>query len=512
MLKKTVMESNSTRIAKNTFFLYIRSFLILIISLYTSRVVLKALGVEDYGIYNVVGGVISMLSFLNTSMSATYQRYFNYEMGRKNEKSLSNLFKSSITVQIIYAIVIIAIAETLGLWFLNTKLIISPDRMVAAQWVYHISIISFVIVVFQAPFTALIISNEKMNIFAIVSIFDAILKLLIVFLLPYINYDKLIVYALLLISITFLNLIMYIVVCKRKFSTCKISLNLNKENLKSLLSFGGWGMIGSLAYTLKSQGINLLLNIFFGPVVNAARGIAYQVLHAVDMFAHNFQTSFRPQLTKSYAEGDLSYMYKLYYSATKISFYMLWCLSLPIIIEAPKILSLWLGDNVPEYTVIFTRIILLTALVSAYANPTSAIAYATGKIKIFTIWVSGLNLLIVPIAYLFLKLGYAPQSAMIVSLMMTVLVQVVRLLIIRKIIPFSIKTYTKKVFIPTLIVFTLSPIIPCICKYNFPDTYISTFAICIISIISVGIITWLIGLDSNEKDLLVSKIKIVIKK
>ena len=292
------MESNSTRIAKNTFFLYIRSFLILVISLYTSRIVLKALGVEDYGIYNVVGGVISMLSFLNTSMAATYQRYFNYEMGRKNEKGVSDLFKSSITVQLIYSIVIVVIAETLGLWFLNTQMIISPDRMIAAQWVYQISIISFVIVVFQAPFTALIISNEKMDIFAIVSILDAVLKLLIVFLLPYINYDKLITYALLLISITLLNLIIYIVVCKRKFSTCKLTLNSNKENLKSLLSFGGWGMMGSLAYTLKSQGINLLLNMFFGPVVNAARGIAYQVLYAVDMFAQNFQTSFRPQLKK----------------------------------------------------------------------------------------------------------------------------------------------------------------------------------------------------------------------
>lgn len=507
------MESNSTRIAKNTFFLYIRSFLILLISLYTSRVILKVLGVEDYGIYNVVGGIISMLSFLNTSMASTYQRYFNYEMGRKNEKNISDLFKSSITVQLIYALIIVVIAETLGLWFLNNQLVIAPERMYAAQWVYQISILSFVIVVFQAPFTALIISNEKMNIFAVVSVLDSVLKLLVVFLLPYINYDKLIVYALLLITITLLNLIIYIIVCRRKFPICKLSLNWDKNNLKSLLSFGGWGMLGSLAYTLKSHGINIILNMFFGPVVNAARGIAYQVLHAVDMFTQNFQTSFRPQLTKSYAEGNLQYMYKLYYSATKISFYMLWGMSLPIIIETPLILNLWLGDNVPEYTVVFTRIILFTALVSAYANPTSGIAYATGKIKQFITWVSSLNLLIVPIAYLFLKMGFGPESAMIVSLVMTILVQVVRLFVIRKLIDFSLVEYLKKVIYPTANVFVFSLVISLLSKRLISNnTFFSFLLICIICVASVGTIAWLIGLNKEEKLILINKIKFLKKK
>ncbi|MBR6641116.1 MAG: hypothetical protein IKL08_02855 [Clostridia bacterium] len=286
------MESNSTRIAKNTFFLYIRSFFVLLISLYTSRVVLRELGVEDFGIYNVVGGVIGMISFLNSSMASTYQRYFNFEMGKKNEKGLADLFKSSITVQLIYAAIIVVIAESVGLWFLNTQLVISPNRMVAAQWVYQISILSFVIIVFQAPFTALIISNEKMNIFAIVSILDAVLKLLIVFMLPYINHDKLITYSFLLITITLLNFLIYIIVCKRKFSSCVISLNWNKENLKSLFVFGSWTIVDSLSQALKSQGLNILLNMFFGSVVNAARGIAYQVLSAVNQFVTNFKHLF----------------------------------------------------------------------------------------------------------------------------------------------------------------------------------------------------------------------------
>lgn len=506
------MESNSSRIAKNTFFLYLRSFFILLISLYTSRVVLKVLGVEDYGIYNVVGGVIGMLSFLNSSMAATYQRYFNYEMGKKNYEGVSNLFKSSLSVQLIYALIIVVIAETIGLWFLDTKLVISPERIIAAKWVYQISVISFVITVFQAPFTALIISNEKMSIFAVISILDAVLKLVIVILLPFIAYDRLIIYAVLLLSITLLDILLYIVICKRKFSTCIISFNWDKNNLKSLFSFGGWGMMGSLAYTLKSQGINILLNMFFGPIVNAARGVAYQVLHAVEMFTTNFQTSFRPQLTKSYAEGDLTYMYKLYYSSTKISFFLLWCLSLPIIIETPAILGLWLGDNVPEYTIVFTRIILLTALVSAYANPTSGIAYATGKIKTFNILVSGLNLLIVPIAYLFLKLGFGPESAMIVSLIMSVIVQIVRLFVLRKLLPFSIRNYFVKVIIPTIMVFLLSSILPYLCKHIMPNALLYSFIVCFISVVSVGIFAWFVGLNKEEKNLLLSKIKFLNKK
>lgn len=509
-----VKESNSNRIAKNTLFLYFRSFFILLISLYTSRVILRVLGVEDYGIYNVVGGVIGMLSFLNSSMASTYQRYFNFEMGKKNEKGLSELFKSSITVQLIYAVIIVVIAETVGLWFLNTQLVISPDRMVAARWVYQISILSFVITVFQAPFTALIIANEKMNVFAIVSIFDAVLKLVIVFLLPFIDYDKLIIYSLLLISITLLNLLIYTIVCKQKFANmCPISLSWDKGNLKSLFSFGGWGMMGSLAYTLQNQGLNILLNMFFGPVVNAARGISHQILNAVDMFIASFQTAFRPQLTKSYAEGNLSYMYKLYYSATKISFYLLWALSLPIIMETPAILKLWLGENVPEYTVVFTRLILLISLVGVYANPTSCIAYATGKIKNFTIWVSSLNLLIVPISYFFLKLGYNPESTLIINLVIAIVVQIVRLFIIKKLLPFSLSEYVKKVILPTIIVFLLSLILPICLRINISsDTFITSALICFVSVISVATLTWIIGLNKDEKNLLLSKLRFLHKR
>lgn len=505
-------QSNTSRIAKNTLFLYLRSFITLLISLYTSRVVLEVLGVEDYGIYNVVGGVIGMLSFLNTSMAATYQRYFNYEMGKKNEKGVANLFKSSLTVQLFYAIIIVLIAETLGLWFLENKLVISPERMDAARWIYHISIVSFVLTVFQAPFNALIISYEKMGIFAYISILDSVLKLTIVLALPLFAGDKLIVYGFLGLSIIFINSIIYLVVCKSKFSACQLAFNWDKGNVKSLLGFGAWGMMDSLSYTLKSQGLNIVLNLFFGAVVNAARGIAYQVLSAVEQFVRSFQTSFRPQMIKSYAEGDYGYMYKLYYSGTKLSFYMLWCLSLPIVVETPAILQLWLGDNVPEHTVIFTRLILLTALVSAYANPTSGIAYATGNIKWFNIWVSGLNLLIVPIAYVFLKLGYGPASAMVVSLVMTVLVQLVRLLVLKRLLPFSIREYLKKVVMPTMSVLVLSSGLAFLFKTLLSPNIFTCILSCAVSALSVLVFAYSAGLNKEERYLIQSKINSILKK
>lgn len=504
--------SNSSRIAKNTFYLYLRSFFVLLISLYTSRVILRVLGIEDYGIYNVVGGLIGMISFLTSSMSATYQRYFNYEMGRKNEIALTDIFRSSITVQLIFAIIIVIIAETIGLWFLNNKLIISPERIVAARWVYHISIISLVLSIFQAPFTALIVSNEKMDIFAVVSIIDVVLKLIIVLVLQYINYDRLIVYSIFLKCISILNLLMYVFICKKRFTVCKISLNWDKNNLKALFSFSGWGMMGSLAYTLKSQGINVLLNMFFGATINAARGISYQVLHAVSMFITSFQTSFRPQLTKSYAECNYSYMYKLYYSASKISFYLLWGLSLPIIVETSTILNLWLGDNVPEYTVVFVRIILLTALIDVYANPTSAIAYATGDIKKINILVSSINLSIVPIAYIFLKLGFGPTSTMLVSFIMTIIVQIVRLFVLKKMITFSVLTYVKKVIVPTLSVLALSSTIPYLIKSFIKESLISSVFICFISVVSVIFFSLALGLNKDEKAFILSKLKFLKNK
>lgn len=499
--------SNSGRIAKNTVFLYFRSFLVLIISLYTSRVILQVLGVVDYGIYNVVGGVIGMLGFLNQSMQATFQRYYNVEMGKGNFERVKELFRSSLSTQLIMAIVVVVLAETIGLWFVNHKLVIPEERMMAAQWIYQVAIVSFIISLMSAPFGALITAYERMGVFAVISIVDAVLKLLIVFLLEFIPYDSLIVYAVLLLLISILNILFYVLYCKRKISTTDIGFNWDKANLKSMFSFSGWSLMGTFAQTLKSQGINIVLNMFFGPVVNAARGIAYQVLNAVNQFIHSFQTSFRPQLTKSYASGDYDYMTKLYYSATKISYYLIFTISLPIILETPLILHLWLGDNVPEYTVVFTRLVLVTAFVSAFANPTTGIAYATGNIKWFSIIVSGVNLMILPVAYLFLKLGYGPVSALVVSLVMTVLVQMTRIIVTSKITVLDLPHYFKHVVLPTGIYSVLCPCIPYIVHRMMHPGFIRLMIICIISVLVSLAGAWFIGMNKYEKNLVLSKLK-----
>lgn len=503
------MLDSANRIAKNTLLLYLRSFLVLLLSLYTSRKVLEVLGVEDYGLYNVIGGIVGLLSFLNTTMAATYQRYFNYEIGRNNYAELKSLFHSSLSVQIVFAIIIIILAETLGLWFLKTKLTIPVDRFQVAIAVYHISIVSFAVSMFQAPYHALIIAYEKMGIFAFISVVDAVLKLAMVLVLPRFSGDHLVIYALMMLSIIAFCTLLYIILSRSKIGEYKFALDWDKKRFKSLLNFGTWGMVDSLSYTLKSQGINILLNLFFGPVVNAARGIAYQIMNAVNQFVASFQTSFRPQMMQLYAEGDMPSMYKLYYVSTKISFYMIWCIALPIMLNVSMILNLWLGEaNVPAYTADFTILVLLTSTISAYANPTSCIAYATGNIKWFTIFVSGLNLLIVPIAYIVLNNGGNPQSALVVSLIVTVLVQLMRIIVVKNIEPsFSIRVYATKVVCPTLLVAFVSVLLPLMVKHVIPEGIWSSALVCVIAVLSVLICAFLLGLENDERQILISKLK-----
>ena len=499
--------SNSSRIAKNTLYLYFRSLFVLFISLYTSRVILRTLGVVDFGIYNVVGGVIGMLAFLNSNMQATYQRFFNVEMGKGNMAEVKSLFLSALTTQSILAIVIVVLAETIGLWFVENNLVIPTERMNAAFWVYQSAVLSFLISIICAPFGAAITSFERMGAFAVISMIDAVLKLGIVLLLEYIPYDQLISYAFLLLSISFLNCLFYISYCKRHIPSISIGWNWNRDNLRSMFSFSGWSLIGLLAQTLKTQGINIVLNLFFGPVVNAACGVSYQVLNAVNQFIQSFQTSFRPQLTKSYASGDYDYMKHLYYSSTKISYYLIFTLSLPIILETPYLLHLWLGNHVPDNTIVFTRLVLLTAFVSAFANPTSCIAYATGRIKWFSIVVSGLNLMIVPIAYLVLCVGYGPVSAFVVSLVMTVLVQVVRIIVTSKLTVITLSDYFFQVVLPAVTYSLLTPWMAYAFVKTMPLGMIRLILTCILSLVSSLLFAWFVGLNRQEKQLALSKLK-----
>lgn len=503
------MGSNSGRIVKNTVALYGRSLLVLAVSLYTSRVVLNVLGVEDYGLYNVVGGVITMLGFLNTTMQATFQRYFNVAMGEGKEQEVTSLFRSSLTVQLLLALVVVVLGESIGLWFLSNKLVIPEGRMEAAQILYQVTIVSFVLSVFKSPFAALITAYERMSVYALFSIIETVLKLGIVFVVQVAPGDKLILYSFLILLIHFVDLLLYIIFCIRKISTTSVGFNWSKEQLRKMLSFSAWSTIGTLAYTMKSQGLNIVLNLFFGTVVNAARGVAYQVLNAVNQFITSFQTAFRPQLTKLYASGDYEATMRLYYSATKLSYYLIFTISLPILLETPFILHLWLGNAVPEYAAVFTRVILLTAFVSAFANPTTGIAYATGKIKNFSIVVSVFNLMIVPVAWLFLKLGYGPTSAMVVSLAFTILVQVIRLIVVANMTVLKVGDYMKHVVLPVAVYSALCMALPLALKYSFDKGWLRLVLILVVSVVSSLGFAWLVGLSKTEKQFVVVKIKTI---
>lgn len=504
--------SKNGRIAKNTGFLYLRSLFILLINLYTSRVVLSTLGVDDYGLFSVIGGVIGMLGFVNQTMQSTYQRYLNVEMGKGNDQGVTKMFSHSISSQVLIAIVVLLLAETIGIWFVSEKLVIPEGREDAAMWVYQAAVWSFILVFMSVPFGAAITAYEKMGVFALISIVDAVLRLVIIFVVKSMSGDSLINYSYLLLLVGALNLVCYMGYCIVKFPLLRMKFGQNKDDLMNMLSFSGWSLCGTLAQTLKSQGLNLVLNLFWGTAVNAARGISMQILGGVNQFVHSFQTSFRPQLTKSYASGDYDYMTKLYYSATKISFFLIMTISMPVLFETDQLLYLWLGDNVPKYTASFTRLVLMTATVSAFANPTSCIAYATGKIKWFTICVSGINLLILPLAYLVLRLGYNPNSALWVSLIMTILVQVVRIIVVSKMTVLKLADYFLSVVCPLFLYAVVAVVVPFLIINSMEESFSRLVLVCFLSVLSSLLSNFFIGLNDRERMFVKNKLKIACQK
>ena len=354
--------TNNKRIAKNTLMLYIRMLFIMVVSLYTSRVVLQALGVEDFGVFNVVGGIVTMFTFINSAMVSSTQRYLNFELATGNESKLKSVFNTSVQIHAIIAITIIVLGETIGLWFLLEKLVIPEGRMTAAIWVYQCSILSCAVNIMSAPYNADIIAHEKMSAFAYISVLEVSLKLLIVYLLWLSPYDKLIVYAILTLMIQIIIRSIYSGYCHKHFTESKLVWQFNKPLFKEMSGFAGWSFVGNLASILFNQGLNMMLNIFFGPVINAARGIAVQVQSTVTQFVTGFQTAINPQITKNYAEGNLEQMHSLMFRSARFSFLLLYFISLPVLLETKFLLTIWLKE-VPENTIIFTQFILINQLI-----------------------------------------------------------------------------------------------------------------------------------------------------
>lgn len=498
---------NNKRIAKNTLLLYVRMLFLMVISLYTSRVILNTLGVEDYGINNVVSGFIGMLGFLSGSLGAASSRFITYDLGIGDMSTMKRTFGNIVTIHLLLAVIILFFGETIGLWFVLNKLQIPENRMTAALWVYQFSIFSFMLSIVSVPYNATIIAHERMKAFAYISIVDAILKLLIVYMLVVIPYDKLIIYAILFFCIQVFDRVVYGVYCYRHFEETKTKLAFNKKLFKEIFSFAVWTMNGNLAVIGYTQGINVLLNIFFGPTVNAARGIAVQVQTIVRNFCNNFQMALNPQLTKSYAQNDLDHMQQLLKVSSKFSFFLLYIISLPLMLEAPLILRWWLGI-VPEHTVNFLRLILFSSMLIALSNPLIVSVHATGKIKKFQAIEGTMLLCIVPIAYVLLKLfSIKPEYVFCVHIVVEILTQYVRAKIVLPMISMKGIDYFKEVIIPIVKVIIITPILPLIIYYNEDQSVSTFFIICITSLVGVLSGIYYYGCTMSERRYIINKIK-----
>ena len=494
------MSSSSNKtIAKNTIFLYFRMMLTMIISLYTSRVILQVLGVDDYGIYQAVGGIVGFLSFLNNALSTGSSRFITFGLGENNLQKLKNIFSTTLTAHICLAVIIVILAETAGIWFLHNKLVIAPDRIDAAEFVFHLSLLTAFFSLTQVPYGACIIAQEKMGIYAYVSIIEALLKLLIVYLLTIGDFDKLKLYALLLCLVQVGIIIFYRVYCTRSFEEAKFRFFFDKKLFKEIAGFSGWSLFANCSIALNSQGILVLLNMFFSPAVVAARAISLQVNTAANQFVSNFQTAANPQIVKRYAAKDYEGSKQLLLQTTKFSFYLMLLLSLPICLGAKQLLTLWLGI-VPEYTVIFLQLVIIQSLFSVFDTSFYRALYAKGRLRENALISPTLGLVRFPVIYLLFKFGFSPVALSWASL----ITYAVLGLIIKPILVIKIVDYTWKdifsVFLPCLRVAACSLPIPLLLGYYLSDEILATFAIVVlVSILSVAISTWLVGMDQMMK-------------
>lgn len=440
---------DSKRIAKNTLFLYFRTLLVMAITIYTSRIILDVLGVEDYGIYNVVGGFVAMFSVLSGTLTAASQRFIAYELG-KTESDVKKVFSNIVTIHLLMALAMLIVLESVGLWFLNYKMNIDPERMTAANWVFQCSVITFCINLISIPYNSAIIAYEKMSAFAYISIFEVVSKLAAVFALYAIQFDSLIVYAVFMLIIAVILRFIYGWYTTKHFPDCRFKLSFDKQTFREMIGFSGWNFIGSSAAILNGQGINLLINLFFGVTLNAARGIATQVDNAINTFVQNFMMALNPQITKSYAAQDYPYVNKMIYLGTKYAFFLFWILAFPVFLNTDFILSVWL-KQVPEYTALFIRLGIIYNLAQTLSQCLYTAMLATGRIKKYQLIVGGLSLLAFPATYVFYKIGLPGEWGYWSMIIFSVVCLVARLFLLREMVPlFSLKDYSKGVIVPLL--------------------------------------------------------------
>lgn len=496
-------EKNNKRIIKNVGLLYFRMLFTMVITLYTSRVVLQALGVEDYGIYNVVAGFVTMIGFLHGAMASATQRFLSYEIGKTNPKDVQGVFSMSLNIHILIGLFIFLLGETIGIWFLKNYLTIPPSRMDSAVVVLHFSLLSFVISIISVPFNALIISYEKMNIFAWVSILDAMLKLAVVFMLSWFGTDKLSLYSILNLATVCIISLIYYIYCRLSYPDSKYKYYWNKSLFNTMLSYTGWNLWGNIAAILSSQGVNILLNIFFGPSVNAARGVAIQVSNALNRFVSNVQVAVNPQIIKSYASSEYGYMHQLICSGSKYNFYILLILMVPVLNNLDLILSTWL-HTVPQNTSIFIKLILYNMLINSLGLPLMTAAQATGKIKKYQAIVGGVLLLNLPLSYVILKNGGQPYTVFYIAIGLSLFAHIIRVILVSELIQLKVSLYIKSTILPLLIVSTIVSISNTLFAMQ-PSSSIIGFAFSVITSIFIVFFTILVfGLNKQERNFLIN--------
>ena len=496
--------SNNTeankRIAKNTMLLYIRMGVMMIISFFTARITLNALGVTDYGINNVVGGLVSMFSLISSSLSSSVSRFMTFGLGKGDKKELNTIFSTSVNIQIILAIIVVIAIETIGIWFLDNKMTIPTDRLTAAHWVLQSSTLMFAVGLLSVPYNAAIIAHEKMGVYAYFTLFDAFSRLAIIFAIKYYGGDKLILLAIISIIPTLIKQFYYWYYSKKHFEECTYHAAWDKRVFKEMFGFAGWNFIGCTAGLAKDQGVNVAINMFTNPAINAARGIAMQINGIIGQFIGNFMAAINPQITKEYAAGNLKRMHTLIFKSTRFSYFLFLFLSVPILLEVETILHIWLGQ-VPAHTVLFTRLVIILSLAEIISNALITAQNATGNIKNYQIIVGGILLLNFPISYLMLRMGYFPEITIVIAIIISQICLIARLSFLRHSVKLDIASFFKKVYCNVIMVSIAAAILPYICHLFIEGRLARLITVGIVSIITSGMAIYFIGCNKEERAL-----------
>ena len=498
--------ANNKRIAKNTLFLYFRTLLIMLITLYTSRVILNVLGVEDYGIYNVVGGVVAMFSVISGALSSAISRFITFELGKGDKERLNRIFSSSVNIQFLIALIVLALGEIVGLWFLNYKMNIPAERLEAANWVLQCSLLAFCINLISVPYNACIIAHERMKAFAYVSILEALLKLCVCFLLTISPIDKLISFSTLLVGVSICIRSTYTIYCHRQFEESHYHFVFDKAILKEMTGFAGWNFFTNSAYIFNTQGVNILINLFFGVTVNAARGIATQVDRAVMLLVGSFTTALNPQITKNYAAGNINAMFTLVCQGAKFSFFLLFIFAHPVLVETEYILTVWL-KIVPPHAVNFVRLAIIASMVHIIGKTGYTAVMATGHIRRYVIWITTVGCLVFPLTWAAFKLGAPSESTYVVFIIVYTAVEITRLWIMKEQLHFPVWRFVKEVVVKIVLVSIIAAAMPLVFINCIDSSLLRT--VCSVPMCLICTVTsiYFFGLKTSERKQIVGFVR-----